>query len=1114
MVQNILKCALLSTAVMATSVLADDTDIYLNPGFNEGSEPLVMFSLDLRSNTTSTYAGCSRVGGAGTYCAPARFFAESGLAAKLPGANSPLTFFDALRLALELALRPLEAEMKIGLMINNGYNNNCEGPGRTRCSNGGYMLRGFRSLLEAGALDEFIGKLDTLRRYAPDGNALGSNTFNGHPYQGKELFFEFYRYLTGGAVYNGHNGSANFNSPTQNNRLYNTSIPLDSPNKFPASALDANNRPILAWDRRIENAAGTQYVSPISLQSNCTSIYTINFFFGNTQQEDNSDAALTAPVANGGMGFAQRGVSRPSFNGVLEYLRDVDIRPDVDGRQTVKSYFVFDGQQSNSVNSYARSGGTDSAYLISEDPEALVETLQGILREILSVSTTFVSASVPVNVFNRAEIVDNVYLALFQAEREPRWAGNVKKLLLDQRTDAAGAQQSFLIDADAQGAVAGDGRIRFDALTYWTNPAGRDLTAPTNVDEGLFFGRDGRHVRRGGAGQQIPGFLGSDPGLTNATAGARTLYYANGGTLAALNATPAVASALTGPLGTTGAADPAAEALRLLRYIRGYDVAPTAAAGAVRDWWMGDPMHSRPLPINYGQLGAYGRDNQAIYVAFGSNDGFFRMVRNTLPGNTIVQDGREVWAFMPQEVMGIQKQLSNNTDSDDLPAHPYGVDGAPASLSLNVDPATGVPGQVLVFFGLRRGGSAYYALDVTNPEVPSLAWRINASTPGFSRLAKSFSRPQVGRVRQNGTVVPVVIFSGGYNINKDYYTPPQPKSLGSNDSSGNVIYVVNAQTGALIWEGLHPNLVDSIPSDVTVADTSGDGLIDRVLFGDTGGNIWRADLPGDNVANWGLHKLAALGRHAGTANRLNDRRFFHAPDLIQTKNNQGTPYDAVVIGSGDRENPLDRFDGTPTENWLYVLRDYNVGVQGPAERAAITPILHSALDDITDCVPFDACQDQNLTLDDGWRMQFEIAPGEKNLSSPFTFLGTIFLTTYLPPNNQVQALTCGPQEGSGALYAVRLEDGTPRFNFDQADDAEVGEDDIAATTKTDRHRLLASGGIPSEVVYIGGGNLLLGDLSIISAGAEPRLPTFWRRNELSDRSIITVNDAPAEEEAP
>ena len=68
----------------------------------------------------------------------------------------------------------------------------------------------------------------------------------------------------------------------------------------------------------------------------------------------------------------------------------------------------------------------------SDDPDELVATLQEIFKQVLSVSTTFVAASVPVNVFNRAEITDNVYIALFQVDGDgrPSWVGNVKKLKL------------------------------------------------------------------------------------------------------------------------------------------------------------------------------------------------------------------------------------------------------------------------------------------------------------------------------------------------------------------------------------------------------------------------------------------------------------------------------------------------------------------------------------------------------------------------------------------------------------------------------------------------------------------------------------------------------------
>lgn len=1055
----------LSLGLGAGLARADDTDIYLNPRTDEVDAPLVMFSLDYRPNLGSAVQDYTE------------FFA-----ARLPlGKEDPdlpqnrgWTFFDVIRLSLKVVLLEVSG-VRVGLMLNHDNRNNCEGPENNRkgCSNGGYIARGFRRIEpddSNGAVAEFAEVLRTVP--IPQGN-------QSHAYQGAELFFELFRYLSGGGVYNGHNGYTDYASNT------NVNLDKEDPRVGPA------------WDARIETADGLRYNSPILDASNCAKIFTVNLMFQVANQDADSNAAISQSLANGGMGFDPG--NNNTFTNVIARLNQTDLAngttgtaPEVDGFQNVTSYFVVDPRFiNNTTRSYAQAGGTNEPLAFAEDPAVLINTLRGILQDILSVSTTFVSASVPVNVFNRAEIVDNVYIALFQAEETPRWSGNVKKLILKESVLADGSQQSLLVDALGQGAVAGDGRIRFDALTFWTDPNGQDL-ALEDLDQSLFAKRDGRHTVRGGTGQRIPGFLTGDPGATNAE-NRRKLFFNDGTTLAALDATDAVADKLIPKFGVSTRD----ESLALIRYARGY-VGDTATSTTVREWWMGDPMHSRPLPLNYGSRGSYTDKNQAIYVAYGSNDGYFRMTRNTVPGDSVVQDGAEVWAFMPEEAMAIQRRLRDNNAAPDLDLHPYGVDGAPASLFLDVNATTGVPGKAYVYFGMRRGSAAYYALDVTDPEAPKLAWKINASTSGFSRLGLSFSRPQVARVRLDGVEVPVVAFSGGYDRNKDYYTEPQPKSVGTDDDTGTAIYVVHAETGALLWEGTDPKLVDSIPSDITVVDTNGDSFADRIVFGDSGGNVWRVDLPESQTTDWSMHQIARLGRHF-VSDRANDRRFFHSPDVVQTKDADGKPYDAVVIGSGDREDPLDRGGPLP-ENWLYVVRDYNVGVLNKDQKAALvtdgalTFTDHDELADITECVPVSACTALNFAQ--GWRLKLNLAPGEKNLSSPFTFLGTIFFTTYIPPGT-IEKLTCGPSEGSGALYAVNLVDGSPKFNFDLTDDSATVED--GPTTEGDRARLLSSGGIPSEVVYIGGGNLLLGDLSVINAGAEPRLPTFWRRDERGER---------------
>ncbi len=539
-----------------------------------------------------------------------------------------------------------------------------------------------------------------------------------------------------------------------------------------------------------------------------------------------------------------------SFPTVVEYLYDADIGDgtygtvaDIDGKQNVVSYFVVDPSFiNNTTRSYAQAGGTELPLAFSQDPDELIETLNNIFQQILSVSTTFVSASVPVNVFNRSEIVDNVYIALFQADPDakPAWPGSLKKLKIEQ--DGTTVR---LVDALGNDAVAPDGRVNFNALTFWTDG---DSLPPPDADENEVDGRDGRAVDRGGAGQKIPGYLGTGPGATNA-AGARQLFtepdtFTNGvaADLRPLDANADTAAALQTAIGSADAT----EAEAMLRWMRGMDEdnldADTETTDA-RPWILGDPLHSRPLPINYGARGDHDADNPDIRIVMGSNDGYLRMFRNTAADGSEL--GQEVWGFMPRAVMDVMSTLRTNSPIGGASPHPYTVDGAPVVYTEDADGDGTIEDgdKVYVYIGLRRGGREYYALDASDPDDPHMLWRITSDDTGFSELGLTFSTPQVGHMSIDSTLTPVLVFAGGYDANKD----TRDGTPGTADSQGNAVFVVNAETGALIWkarggsptgavsdsEYRHADMVDSFPADPTAVDTSGDGLIDRIYVGDT-----------------------------------------------------------------------------------------------------------------------------------------------------------------------------------------------------------------------------------------------------------------------------------------
>ncbi|MBL4820863.1 MAG: hypothetical protein JKY98_07735 [Gammaproteobacteria bacterium] len=1056
--------------VMQINSIADDTDIYINARPAGSSEPMVIISLDYRPNLGSTL--CTQVSPPDPNGACGNLLGEAYDA--LDSGAGTVTLFDGIRAVFKTVFDELDS-IQVAFMMN--HDNSCNGnkkgggPGVTGCSNGAYFLKGLNSFEENdgnGAKAAMMASLNALP--VPQGNL-------SHSYQGKELYFEMFRYLTGQEWHNAHTGWSDFGTNSGQN--------LDS------------DFPLAAWDTSIENFS--KYITPFTDASGyeCSKAYAINLMFQVSNQGSDNDDEIEASIASGGMGIS---TNNPDFNDVIAFMRDTDIAPspgnnswpEVDGNQNLTSYFIT-AQVNNTTNGYANAGGTFSAIPLT-DPAVLLEDLRAIFQEILSISTTFVAASVPVNVFNRSDIVDNIFIAQFKVDEDvrPNWNGNLKKLKLLELTDNVGSKTLTVVDTSDTDAIASDGRISYNSLTYWTDAA--SLPAPEGEE---VAGKDGRAIARGGAGQQIPGFLGGVYTIgDNNSSNTRTVYTepASGSIMLDLGVNNASL------LATDLSASSVAEAEELIRWIRGIDVDDRDADGSttdVRPWILGAPLHSRPLPLNYGARGGYSEANPDIRIFMGSEDGFMHSFRNTKTSGA--ESGMEDWAFMPRLVMPVMKTLRTNSPG----SHPYTVDGAPAAYVVDSN-GSGTIGddaadKAYLYFGMRRGGNAYYALDVTNPDSPSILWSLENSGD-FSEMGMTFSSPRVGTVKFGGTATPAIIFGGGYDDSKD--------SGNANDNVGRAIYVVNAETGSLIWKATygastgsvsateyhHTGMVDSIPSDMAALDTNADGNIDRLYVGDSGGTVWRVDLPegtSDNRSSWFVSELANLGMDdVNPSDVANDRRFFHRPDFVPSSDNMGA-FDGVLIGSGNRADPRD----TVSANWFYLIKDRDVITGTVTSGATVNHLDYSAgntkgLGDITNtCIDATSC---TAGLYNGWKLALE-GTGEKALAPAITAFGTVYFTTFLPEGGVADAgTTCAPSEGGGRLYAVKLHDGAPVNNYDTSD----GSDDITLT-KYDRFDPLNSGGIPAEVVPIGG-YILPPDLEAEPIDGRAFWKTFWYEKNVDD----------------
>ncbi|GLX77161.1 type IV pili system adhesin PilY [Thalassotalea insulae] len=728
-------------------------------------------------------------------------------------------------------------------------------------------------------------------------------------------------------------------------------------------------------------------------------------------------------------------VSNNYLPALAGWMENYDINPDLDGVQTVSTHTIgFSSGADNAkglLTETAKRGG--GSYFQAKTGLQLTQALLGTLRNLEPSNDSLTSASVAANNFDRTETLNSVYYAMFDPQIGPRWQGNLKKYKVTNGVQL-GVNSVAAIDEDS-------GHFSEFVQSYWSSVT------------------DGNKVAEGGVAE----WFGT---LTDTNQ--RTLYTDTSGTgsLATFNYST-LETAFTDAAGlATELNVPQDEVADYIAWAMGKNVDDVKVDNSVpnmRPDIFGDPLHSKPLVVNYGDLG---EGKSAIRIVIGTNAGALHMFEDG--GNSV----KENWAFMPTEFLKNIKPLRDNYASADKV---YGIDGQITSYFDDIDGNGKVNGsdKMYIIFGLRRGGSSYYALDITNPDsAPILKWHITNSGD-FSELGQTWSKPKVAFSKLNASgsgdsavAKPVVILGGGYDTNKDTSGPE------SGDSKGRAIYMVDLVSGSLLWSMAPSGATttfpgnDSIPSSIATLDSDGDGFTDRLYTGDTGGNVWRVDMPGDDKSKWTVFKLASLGSDTA-GDDTNDLRFFNEPSIVRTfisetlktditdeegvttqiVSHQEIPYDAVLIGSGDRSNPL----GTDTDDTFFMIKDKNIKTQAftadstPKIPTVITkPDLYNYTDNpFGETMTSQARETLELAVSakDGWYVNFT-QDGEKSSASAIVINGVAYFTSFTPPEFSGELIDCKPPTGKGWLYAIDLALGTKIYDW-KSEDADNRDDRIA-----------------------------------------------------------------------
>ena len=751
------------------------------------------------------------------------------------------------------------------------------------------------------------------------------------------------------------------------------------------------------------------YQSPT--QFSCQKNFIVLLTDGAPTQDNNADArirSLPGFSTNVGPDCDGSGWGR-CLDDMAEYLYDADLNNSVSGQNNVTTYTIGFNVNLPILQTTATRGG--GQYYTANDTAGLLTVLTNIVTQILQENTTYTAPAVSVNAFNRTQNLNDLFITVFRPSGELHWPGNLKKYQL-----VGGS----IVGSDGTTAVVDPaiGFFKDTAQSFWSSMV------------------DGADVSLGGAAENLP------------DANSRNVYTYTGGAAdltAAANRFEDANGALTDAmlnLGNPG--DPTRT--DLINWGRGLDVLDEDQDNSFTDSRnvLGDPMHAKPASVIYGgTLASPDAKDAVIFTA--TNDGYVHAIT--------ADTGVEMWAFIPPVMLASIHDLYID---DPTPDKHYGIDGNLVALKVDIN-QNGIvePGggdKVFLFFGMRRGGDQYYAMDITDKNAPKLLWVRDAND--FPLLGQTWSTPTLSRMVINGAAQNpdylTLTFGGGYDTTQD-------NPLISTDVQGTGIYIIDTISGNLLWRAGPDGGADlqlgrmqfSIPAGVRVIDVDNDQFADRMYAADMGGQVWRFDIfngqPVGTFMTGGA--IASLGAaDSGIPTVLNSRRFYNATD-VALFNKQDIPYLNIAIGSGYRAHPLNMNQ----EDRFYSIRDYDIlGKLSQPQYDALTPLsevdLADVSNDLTPVLPPNA---------KGWFLDLPDV-GEKVLAEARTFDNKIFFSTFTPGSS---GNGCIPSQGRNKLYVVAVENGSPVTDLDDSGDPNN-------LTLTDRSRDLAQGGIAPETVFL------------------------------------------------
>jgi len=412
---------------------------------------------------------------------------------------------------------------------------------------------------------------------------------------------------------------------------------------------------------------------------------------------------------------------------------------------------------------------------------------------------------------------------------------------------------------------------------------------------------------------------------------------------------------------------------------------------------------ARPGPLTVGTR------EPVMYV--GTNDGILHAF------NT--DTGEEVWGFVPPYLVPTVRAGYPNVRS-------AGVDGTPVVKEIYYERsgttlADDSSWRTILVVGMRTGGGAYVALDVTDPYNPKFLWQFTDPS-----LVQAMGQPAIATLffTPPGQGAPVeravAILSGGGGTLAPTCTamanarPARTNSLMTGwtggrggrrastrcwtGTAGQFMYVVDLKTGVLVRRlGAGPMgaLRTGSPLVGSPAVFNGQaGVVStRAYVGDADGTLWRADFTSRDPAQWWLSDVY---------------------DLFWDRT-----YD---VGQPILERPVTTVDAQGNVVVAFASGDSDL-LEGTAENRVASFTERTSVDS--------SGQSQALEVESNWEIrqgtntgERDLFPGERVTGSLNLFNGGLYFGTFIP---RVSADAC--QIGRARLWGVNVAEADPAGSF-------------------------------------------------------------------------------------